>query len=191
MQSKYVLWVGNSLEMIKGKKPPSACAMVWIVASDKGIHSRSFVTQAHALRQEFAGCRIHALMHNVQPASCPPSSSTKKRLRQEIPCIGTSCQPRLPKGKLASTLTTVHRTSASATENVRDEGQRIFLARALLSVPVRKLHSTRWLCTTSNDRTLISWRLLRTSTVLFVLVTSGGIVIREVSLDPTTNKVAT
>ena len=41
MQSKSVLWKCNSLEMIKRKKSPSACAMVWIVASDKGIHSRA------------------------------------------------------------------------------------------------------------------------------------------------------
>ena len=37
-----------------------------------------------------------------------------------------------------------HRTSASATEDVRDVSRRIFLARALLlDVPIRFLHATR------------------------------------------------
>ena len=71
-----------------------------------------------------------------------------------------------------------HRTNASETED--DVGQRMFLARALLlDVPIRKLHATRRLCTTRNDRTLISWRSRRTSTVLFVLATKGGIVIKK------------
>ena len=124
MQSKCVLWKSNSLE-----KSPRAYAMV-IVAADRSTHS---ITHTHALRQDFAVCRIHTLMHNVQPRKMLPSSSTKKRHRQEIPCIGTPCLLRSPRASLTSTMTTViARVLLSATEDVRDAGQRIFLSHTLL-----------------------------------------------------------
>ena len=72
MQSKYVLWKSNSLE-----KSPTACAMVWIVASDRSTHSRA---SSHTPMRcaEFAVCRIPS---HAQRATrkMSPSSSTKKK----------------------------------------------------------------------------------------------------------------
>ena len=101
--------------------------MVWIVASDKRTHSR--VSSHRPMRcAKNLLYRIPCTHAQRVARKLSPSSSTKKRHRQDDDG---------------------HRTSASATEDVRGVGQRIFLARALLlNVPVRKLHATRWLCTT-------------------------------------------
>ena len=101
-----------------------------------------------------------------------PSSSTKKKHRLSARLASLDLQ-----GQAHVNNDDGHRTSASATEDVRDVGPAyVSCSRAAARLLIRKLHATRWLCTTRNDRTLISWRSLRRLPFLFVLVSSGGIV---------------
>ena len=165
--------------MIKRKKSPSACAMVWIVASDKGIHSRA---SSHKPMRCAKSSLYAASTHSR--TTCNPQGVAIFKYQEKALSGDSMYRHVLPasisRGKLHVDNDDGHRTSASATEDVRDVGQRMCLARALLlDVPIRKLHATRRLCTTRNDRTLISWRSRMTSTVLFVLVTNGGIVIKK------------
>ena len=81
------------------------------------------------------------------------------------------------KGKLTSTMTTVIARVLLQPRMSATYRQRVFLSRALLlNVPIRKLHAHA--VALHNQQRPHAHFLVRTSTVLFVLVTSGGIVIR-------------
>ena len=136
--AKYVLWKSNSLEMIKRKKSPSACSVVWIVASDKAIHSRASPHKP----VRCAKSSLHAAStHSCTTCNCRhlqvPRRETVRRFHVLARLAGLDLQ-----GQAHVNNDDGHRTSA--TEDVRDVGQRIVLARALLlDVPIRKLHATR------------------------------------------------
>ena len=106
MQSKYVLWKSNSLEMIKPKKSPSACAMVWNVASDKGIHSRA---SSHK-PMRCAKSSLHAAStHSC--TTCKTQTVAIFKYQEKTPSGDSMYRHVLPasisKGKLTSTMTTV------------------------------------------------------------------------------------
>ena len=115
-----------------------------------------------------------------------PSSSTKKKHCQEIPCIGTSLPASISRGKLHVNNDDGHRTSASATEDVpRRRPAYASCSRAAARCPnpkaARHAACSAQLATTAR---FISWRSRMTSTVLFVLVTNGGDCHQEASSRP-------
>ena len=131
MQSKYDFWKSNSLEMIKRKKSPSACAMVWIVASDKSTQSRA---SSHKPMRCAKSSLYAASTHSY--TTCNPQDVAIFKYQEKDTVRRFHVSARLAcldlQGQAHVNNDDGHRTSASATEDVRDAGQRIFLAHTLL-----------------------------------------------------------
>ena len=106
MQQKYVLWKSNSLDMIKRKKSPCACAMVWIVPFVISILSRA---SSHKPMR----CAMSSL-HAASTHSCTtrnPQAVAIFKYQGKAPSGDSMYWHVLPasisKGKLTSTLTRV------------------------------------------------------------------------------------